>query len=123
MNATDVGATTARDNVTLFHLAEIAEWQSAQASGAYVPLAFAAESFIHTAHRDQVEGVYGRYYAGRTDLVVLEIDRAAVVDVVGAERVIEELSPSTGDVFPHIYAPLPVVAVRAVHDIEEFRQR
>ena len=123
MNETGGGGTAERDNSTLFHLAEIDEWQAAQASGFYVPAAFAAESFIHTSHRDQLEGVYGRYYAGRTDLIVLEIDRDAVVAAVGIAQVIDELSPSTGDVFPHIYAPLPVASVRAVHEVQAFRQR
>jgi uncharacterized protein (DUF952 family) len=100
----------------IFHLATAHEWQRSLAAGTtYVPAAFASEGFIHCSYRAQLPGVIDRYYRGRTDLVLLEIDRARLVDVVGEDALIEELSPSTGERFPHVYAPLPHTAVVAVH--------
>jgi uncharacterized protein (DUF952 family) len=104
------------DPATLFHLATVAEWQHARAAGtAYVPAAFAHEGFIHCSYRHQLPGVLERYYAARTDLVVLEIDVVALVDALGREVLVEEASPATGEGFPHLYSPLPPSAVRAVH--------
>jgi uncharacterized protein (DUF952 family) len=109
------GAGDAR-TATLFHLAVGDEW-SANATEQYVPAAFADESFIHLSYRDQLTGVYERYYAGRTDLVVLEIDRSRLLAGVGTDVLREESSPTTGEAFPHLYAPLPRHAVQRVHDI------
>lgn len=107
------------DRTTLFHLAVHDEWHAAAAGTTYVPAAFASEGFVHCSFAHQLRGVYGRYYAGRTDLVVLVFDRAALEAAVGAVALREEASPSTGELFPHVYAPLPRDAVHAVLDLEQ----
>jgi glutathione S-transferase len=111
-----------RDRATLFHLAARDEWDAAVSAHAYAPGAYAVESFIHCSYREQLDGVYQRYYLGRDDLVVLEIDRGALEQIVGAARVIDESSTATGELFPHVYAPLPHAAVRAVRDLDWFRR-
>lgn len=100
---------------TLFHLAVRDEWLASAAGDTYAPAAFASERFIHCSYRGQLAGVYARYYAGRTDLVVLEIDRGHLVALVGAAALRDELSPTTGELFPHVYAALPRAAVHATH--------
>ena len=100
---------------TLFHLAVRDEWLAAAAGDTYAPAAFASERFIHCSYRGQLPGVYARYYAGRTDLVVLEIGRENLVALVGAAALRDELSPTTGELFPHVYAALPRAAVHATH--------
>lgn len=112
-----------RDRATLFHLAAPDEWDAAASDLAYAPGAFAVESFIHCSYREQLDGVYQRYYAGRDDLVLLEIDRGSLEQFVGASLVIDESSTATGELFPHVYAPLPHAAVRAVRDLDWFRRR
>lgn len=100
----------------LFHIAEPAEWEAeraadrAAAPGTYAPAAFAREGFVHCSYREQVAATAARHFAGRTDLLLLEIDPARL----GA-RVVEEPSPATGERFPHIYGPIERVAVIAVH--------
>ncbi len=113
---------TPRDRTTLFHLAARGEWVAAASGDTYVPGAYAAESFIHCSYREQLDGVYERYYAGRSDddLVLLEIDRARLEALVGAAAVVDE-SSTNGERFPHVYAPLPHGAVRAVRDLAWFR--
>lgn len=106
------------DRTTLFHLAVRDEWHADAAGTTYVPAAFASEGFVHCSYRGQLAGVYRRYYAGRRDLVVLELDRAAIDAAVGADAVVEEPSPATGELFPHLYAALPRAAVRQVHDVD-----
>ena len=108
------------ERATLFHLAVRDEWLAAGAGDTYAPSAFASEGFIHCSYREQLSGVYARYYRGRTDLVVLEIGREHLVALAGAAALRDELSPTTGELFPHVYAALPRAAVhaaRAIHDI------
>ena len=96
------------------------EWIAAASGDTYVPGAYAAESFIHCSYREQLDGVYERYYAGRDDdLVLLEIDRVTLEALVGASAVVDEAS-TNGELFPHVYVPLPHGAVRAVRDLDWF---
>ena len=62
----------------------------------------ALEGFIHFSRWSQLAGTVQRYYAGVPDLVVLVVDENALDDL----RI--ELSPSTGETFPHLYGELPV---------------
>jgi uncharacterized protein (DUF952 family) len=92
---------------SLFHIADATVWE---ASGdEYVPAGYADEGFIHLSREDQLAGVGERYYAGRPGLVLLEIHYETV-----AERLRWEPSPATGEPFPHLYGPLPRVAVLSV---------
>ena len=98
----------------IFHIASREDWASAQSVGEYRTstrgLSLDDVGFIHCARRDQVEGVANTFYRGASDLVLLEIDRQSVgVDVV------EEVPEGEDDAFPHVYGPLNVDAVIAVH--------
>ena len=117
MSRTATGAAASSDRTTLYHLAVLEDWNADAAGTTYVPAAFASEGFVHCSFRGQLAGVYDRYYAGRDDLVVLVFDRDALAEAVGAAAIREEQSPSTGELFPHVYAPLPRAAVREVLDL------
>ncbi len=121
MNDDRPSGAEARDRATLFHLAVRDEWDSAAPGATYAPGAYALESFVHCSYREQLAGVYQRYYAGRDDLVVLEIDRARLEQLVGAQLVVDEASTASGELFPHVYAPLPRAAVRALRELDWFR--
>ncbi|HEX7096191.1 MAG TPA: DUF952 domain-containing protein [Acidimicrobiales bacterium] len=88
----------------LYHLATRAEWDAA--AGTYAPGSFAREGFVHCSYAHQVAATAARYYAGRDDLVLLEIDPARL-----DAPVIEEPSPVTGERFPHVYGVIPCRAV------------
>jgi uncharacterized protein (DUF952 family) len=62
--------------------------------------------FIHCSRREQVAKVASTFYRGRSDLLLLEIDPLQV----GAEIRYENLEDG-GELFPHLYGPLPVRAV------------
>ena len=96
----------------LFHITTAAEVEAARATGAYRPAAFDREGFIHCSYGRQVAATAERIFRGRAGLVVLEIDRAAV----GCPVVDENLEGGR-ELFPHIYGPLPLAAVRAVHEL------
>jgi len=93
----------------IFHIATAADWRTALEIGAYttstVGVTLEEEGFIHASRRDQVAGVFERYYRGLPeDLVLLTIDPARLEAEVRVEPV--------GDVtYPHVYGPINRSAV------------
>jgi len=86
-------------------------WSEASASndGIYVDPSLEAEGFIHCSTSAQVLIPANERFAGRTDLVLLEIDLTAVP----SETIFEDCY-ETGQAFPHIYGPIPIAAVTRV---------
>ena len=103
----------------IFHIATMADWAAAQASGSYTTstrgVSLVDEGFIHASREDQWEGVRDRYYADVAEpLVLLAID-TDLLDV----PVVEEPVPG-GETFPHVYGalrPAAVVQVTALGDL------
>jgi uncharacterized protein (DUF952 family) len=96
----------------IFHIATAADWSSAQQSGAYATSTrgrtLEDEGFLHAARRDQVAGVFDRYYADAGEpLVLLTID----TDRLGVRW---QEDPVGEDSFPHIYGALSPGAVTEV---------
>ncbi len=85
------------------------EWAAAQAAGTFGGSAVdLADGFIHFSSAAQAQETARRHFAGKTDLVVLELE----ADDLGEALVWE---PSRGgDVFPHLYGALSVSSVLAV---------
>ena len=98
----------------LFHIAERERWAQAvaSASGVYTPEAYVADGFVHLSSHDQVVRTAQRWYAGRTDVVLLVLDDDALGDAVRWEPG----SLGEAELFPHCYAPLPLTAVLEVRD-------
>jgi uncharacterized protein (DUF952 family) len=94
----------------IYHITSAVEAGDAARLGEYVPKAFEADGFIHCSYPRQVQAVANRRFSGRTDLVLLEIDRAKLP----CEVVDENLEGGT-DLFPHIYGCLPMSAVVRIH--------
>ncbi|ELS05006.1 hypothetical protein Xen7305DRAFT_00047440 [Xenococcus sp. PCC 7305] len=90
----------------IYHITSAQEWDLAQSQGEYEPRQFAAEGFIHCSHAHQLEAVMKRFFQGQTDLVVLEINSAALKC-----DVIEENLEGGAELYPHIYGKLPLDAV------------
>ncbi|WP_116995976.1 DUF952 domain-containing protein [Desertimonas flava] len=94
----------------LFHIALPDEWESATAAGTYERStrgrSLADEGFIHCSHRHQVEATANRFYAELPALVLLTIDRSRI-----DSPIVEEAAVDGGELFPHIYGPIPVDAV------------
>ena len=99
----------------IFHIATMADWEQARASGSYATStrdrSLEDVGFIHAAHRPQVHGVWQRYYKDvREPLVLLTVDTDRLEVPVRDEQVGEE-------VFPHIYGPLSPMAVVGVQPL------
>lgn len=87
-------------------------WSQAEALGRFTgaPVDH-ADGYIHFSTAAQVAETAARHFAGATDLVLVTVD----ADSLGAALRYE---PSRGgDLFPHLYADLPLGAVRAVDDL------
>ena len=96
---------TATPPERIFHIATDADWRRTLTSGTYttstVGRTLAEEGFIHASRRDQVQGVFDRYYRGLGEhLVLLTIDPARLS---GAEVRVE---PVGDDTYPHVYGPI-----------------
>jgi len=99
----------------IFHIATLADWTDAQASGAYttstIGVTLEQEGFLHASRADQWEGVRARYYADITEpLVLLEID----TDLLDVPVIEESPAPGVTETFPHVYGALDPAAVVTV---------
>ena len=95
----------------LYHITSGREAEDARQRGVYVPAAFDREGFIHCSYAHQVVAVANRIFRGRTDLVLLEIDRARLNC-----RVVDENLEGGAELFPHIYGQLRMDAVIAIRE-------
>jgi uncharacterized protein (DUF952 family) len=84
------------------------EWAQMQAQGVFKGSPDdQRDGFIHFSTAEQLEGTIERHFAGERDLVVLEVDAAALGDALRWE-------PSRGGaLFPHLYGELALDAVRS----------
>ena len=89
------------------------EWSDAVAAGVYRGAdADRRDGFIHFSTGAQLEETLRRHFAGRSDLVLVEVDAGALGAALRWE-------PSRGgELFPHLYGDLPVAAARSVSAIE-----
>ena len=89
----------------IYRIAEYADWNRAQGEGVFASADLALEGFIHCSEFHQVLRTAEKYYAGKTDLVLLEIDDS----LLGTALVRENLTGS--GIFPHVYEPIPLAAI------------
>ncbi len=99
----------------LLHLALPDEWEDAVPAGSYDRstrgLSLGEVGFVHCAHPHQVEAVAARFYGDLladpdATLLVLHLDPERL-DV----NVVSEDLEGSGELFPHVYGPVPVDAV------------
>ncbi|KTE34934.1 MULTISPECIES: DUF952 domain-containing protein [unclassified Sphingopyxis] len=64
-----------------------------------------ADGYIHLSTAEQLEATIAKYFAGQSGLMIAEVDLACLGDSVRWEPA------RGGDLFPHIYAELPMHAV------------
>ncbi len=95
-----------RDSSLIFKIVEEAEWRDARPDAAYGGSeADKRDGFIHLSAEDQVAATAAKWFAGRTGLLLVAVDGAAL----GAD-LRWEVSRG-GESFPHLYGVLPVSAV------------
>jgi uncharacterized protein (DUF952 family) len=97
---------------SIFHLVSRPEWQAATEVGRYAPESLATEGFVHFSFAHQVAETANYLFAGRDDLIVIEVDPT----LLDAPVVLEDLY-GMGEEFPHVYAAIPTAAAVAEHPI------
>ncbi len=101
--------------MTVFHLADSAEWTAACETGTYVRstrgLSLAEVGFVHLSTEEQWPRVRVAFYGDLDrELLLLEIDDS----LLGDSLVWEAAGPGQQERFPHLYGPLPIAAVVSV---------
>ena len=98
----------------ILHFCPRADWDAAVVAGPYVAPSLATQGFIHCSTRAQVPMPATIRARGRTDLVLLRIDEARLTSPVVWEDGHPPAPP--GELFPHVYGPIPAGAVVQVYD-------
>jgi uncharacterized protein (DUF952 family) len=95
-------------DTVIHHMCREEEWAAAKLSGSYPGSSQdAADGFIHFSTASQIVESAARHRAGQTGLVLLSVPARLLGDALKWE-------PSRGgELFPHLYGPLPVDAVTA----------
>ncbi len=96
-------------NATIYKICDSALWREAERAGVFAgaPVDH-ADGFIHFSTAAQVAETAARHFAGKSDLLLVAVDAAALGSALRYE-------PSRGgQLFPHLYASLPLSAVRWV---------
>jgi glutathione S-transferase len=99
----------------VYHLALRRDWREAQHEGAYRRStrgqSLEAVGFVHLSYAHQLPATYGRFYAdlpaGAVVLLSIDPERLAQAGLT----VRPEPAPECGELFPHLYGPLPLGAV------------
>jgi len=94
----------------ILHICSAADWTGEE----YRAPSLDTVGFIHCADPGTVHLPANRLYAGRIDLILLQIDPAKLTVPLRWE---EGDPPDPGGIwFPHVYGPIEPGAVVAVHD-------
>jgi uncharacterized protein (DUF952 family) len=94
----------------IYKLLSQGQWQQMQAAGAFTgSVVDLADGYIHFSTGAQAQETARRYFSGQSDLMVLTIETDDLSPDLQASLLWE---PSRGgDLFPHLYKPLPAEAV------------
>ena len=96
----------------IYTLVRQPEWQAAVAAGAYAGSADdARDGFLHFSTAAQLRASAAKHRAGIPDLVLVEV---AAADCGAALRWEPAAGGKRPGLFPHLYGPLPLAAVRTV---------
>jgi len=93
----------------IYKILSAAAWAAALATGVYAGSDDdARDGFIHFSRAHQVAATARKHFAGKTDLLLLEVRAETLGAALGDE------TSRGGELFPHLYGPLPVALVRRV---------
>ncbi len=96
----------------IYHMCRRSEWEAAQVSGVDAGSSQdAADGYIHFSTAAQVALSAASHRAVQTDLMLLTVDPAAL------GRALRWEPSRQGELFPHLYGPLPLAAVLAADDL------
>ncbi len=91
----------------IYKITTVALWREAEASGAFAGAPIdVRDGYIHFSTAGQARETARLHFRGQRDLILVAVEADALGDALRHE-------PSRGgQLFPHLYAPLPLSAVR-----------
>lgn len=96
----------------IYHLSRRPDWDRARSEGAYAgSREDNADGFLHFSTALQVAESAAKHRKGEAGLVLLEVDAQKLGTALKWEPA------RGGELFPHLYGPLPVSAVAAEFDL------
>ena len=96
----------------IYRLLSREDWQAAETAGAFEGSAHdRRDGFIHFSTASQLRETAAKHYAARDDLVLLHVAVSAL------EAPLRWEVSRNQELFPHLYGPLPVAAVRHVEPL------
>jgi uncharacterized protein (DUF952 family) len=102
--------------VQILHIATAPDWADAVAAGEYrvstLGVTLEQEGFIHASTPEQLQPTASAFYAGVTDPLVVLVMRTEALEAGGVPIRLEDAG--NGELFPHLYAALPVRLVDEV---------
>jgi uncharacterized protein (DUF952 family) len=101
---------------TVYKICEQPLWRAAEAAGRFDGSAVDIhDGFIHFSTATQLAETAQKHFARQSDLLLIAVDADALATALKWE-------PSRGgDLFPHLYAALPLSAVRWVRPLPDER--
>jgi uncharacterized protein (DUF952 family) len=91
----------------IYKICQQKEWPEAEHHGEFRGSeADARDGFIHFSTAAQLAGTAAKHFAGATDLLLVAVDAGALGQALKWE------TARGGELFPHLYAALPLKAVR-----------
>jgi uncharacterized protein (DUF952 family) len=99
---------------TIYKICGRAQWQSAEGEGEFRgSAADERDGFIHFSTAAQLPETAAKHFARQTGLILVAVDAEALRGRLKWE-------PSRGgELFPHLYAPMPLSAVRWVRPLPD----
>ena len=92
---------------TIYKICQGALWREAQRAGVFRgAVVDARDGFIHFSSAAQVRETAAKHFAGVADLMLIAVDADAL------DAALKWEVSRGGDLFPHLYGPLPLAAVR-----------
>ena len=95
----------------IYKIVDASAWQSAEAVGVFYGAEIdLSDGYIHFSSATQLAETAAKHFAGRNDLMLLEVESAVLGDKLKWE-------PSRGGaLFPHLYGELSLSQVRSVRE-------
>ena len=89
----------------LYRIEPRSSWTEALSNGIFHG-ELETDGFIHLSTQAQILRVADALYAGQTDLLLLELDTLEITSLLEFEDLYK-----AKELFPHLYGPLPTIAV------------
>ena len=104
----------------IYHLAFRADWEAGLTAGEYRAPSLAEEGFIHASgDEEQMLRVAARLFAGRTDLLALDVD----TERLSSDAPVIREPARSGEIYPHVYGPINPDAVIRVRTLAPDAER